>query len=98
MSGVLLRRERLRGLGEVDLERVAEGNKEITFFGEAVDAALHFDLEPFDPFFRIALFQDVDLRLFRFTDVFLFDLLDDIYKVFMDPGEQTILVDGLRGP
>ncbi len=90
--------DRLRRLAEVDLQGMAERDVKIFLFGEAVDASLHFDLEFFGLFLGVPALDDVDLGLGGFLHVLFMDLLDDIYKVFMDLGQEAILIDGLRGP
>ena len=86
------------GFAEVDFERVAEIDEKELTLGSAEQSSLHLDLKSFCLVLIVAVFDHKNLGVIELMDIILLDLLDNINKVFVDTGQDSILIDGLRGP
>jgi hypothetical protein len=88
----------VRRLAEIDLEGVAERDKEASSLGQAINASLHSDLEFFCFFFRVAVFKNEDLGFIGHMGFFLSHFFDHINKVFVDLGQDPVLIDRFGRP
>jgi len=77
---------------------MAENDKKAFFFIHAINAAFNFNMEFFSFFFGITVFLDKNFGLICFVNIFPGNFFNDINKVFMDFGQNTIFVYGLGRP